>query len=199
MTRIKICGITNVEDALTSVHFGADALGFIFADSPRRITPEEAKRIISKIPPFVTTVGVFVDEQVERVEEMVRLCRLDALQFHGCESPEYCGMFDRTIIKGFRVKDRSIVEDVARYDVDGYLLDSGEGGGVGRTFDWNLIRGIQNPIILAGGLTPDNVGRAIEQAHPYAVDVSSGVESRPGKKDHRKIEEFIRNVRNSVR
>jgi phosphoribosylanthranilate isomerase len=195
MTRIKICGITNVDDALAAVRNGADALGFVFAESPRKVAPEEAKKIISEIPPFVTTVGVFVDEPAGRVWEIALMCRLDAFQFHGDESPEYCRGFDRSVIKGFRVKDQSIVEEVARYDVDGYLLDSSEGGGTGRRFDWNLVKGIQNRIILAGGLTPENVAEAIRRVRPYAVDVSSGVEQYPGKKAHDKIEEFVERVR----
>jgi phosphoribosylanthranilate isomerase len=195
MTRIKICGITNLEDAMAAVQCGADALGFVFAESPRRIEPKKAKEIISRVPPFINTVGVFVDEPADRVWEIALTCRLDALQFHGHESPEYCRGFDKRVIKAFRVKDRTIVEAIVRYDVDAVLLDSSGGGGTGRSFDWDLVRGIEGHIILAGGLTPDNVGEAIEKVRPYAVDVSTGVENHPGKKDRRKIEEFIRNVR----
>jgi len=195
MTRIKICGITNEEDALAAAQCGADALGFVFAESPRRVTPAEASRIISTIPPFVTTVGVFMDEPSEQVRQIALSCRLNALQFHGSESPEYCRGFDRTVIKAIRVKDRSVREEMARFNVDAYLLDSWAGGGTGQTFHWDLARGIQERLILAGGLTPENVAEAIRSVHPYGVDVSTGVESSPGKKDHRRIEDFVRNVR----
>lgn len=195
MTRVKICGITNPEDALVAIQFGAHALGFVFAESPRRITPGEAKAIIAQIPPLVTTVGVFVDEAPEKVWEIALECRLNALQFHGFESPEYCREFDRTVIKAFRVKDRSVEREMARFNVDGYLLDSWQGGGTGRGFDWDVIGVMKARIILAGGLTPENVSEAIQKIHPYAVDVSSGVERSPGKKDHQKMEAFIRHVR----
>ncbi|MFQ6092413.1 MAG: phosphoribosylanthranilate isomerase [bacterium] len=195
MTRVKICGITTVEDASAAVGCGADALGFVFAESPRRIAPEEAREIIERLPPFFTAVGVFVDEPAERVREIARLCRLDALQFHGRESPQYCRGFDRRVIKAFKVRDGSIAAEMAGYDVDAYLLDSWAGGGTGQRFNWNLVRGIKGRIILAGGLTPENVGEAITKLRPYAVDVSTGVERSPGKKDHYKIEEFVRNVR----
>lgn len=195
MTRVKICGITNLKDALAAVQCGVDALGFVFADSPRKIEPADAKKIIFEIPPFVTTVGVFVDAPAEQVWEIALSCRLDALQFHGNESPEYCRGFDKGVIKAFRVKDRSIIDEIARYHVDAYLLDSSSGGGTGKRFNWDLVREIEDRIILAGGLTPENVGEAIRRIRPYAVDISTGVERSPGKKDHHKIEEFIRNVR----
>lgn len=195
MTRVKICGITNVDDALAAVQCGADALGFVFAESPRRIAPGEARKIISEIPPFVAAVGVFVDEPADQVWETALICRLDAFQFHGHESPGYCRSFDRKVIKAFRVKDRSVADEVAHYTVDAYLLDSSSGGGTGRSFKWDLARGIENRVILAGGLTPENVGEAIRAVRPYAVDVSSGVECFSGKKDHHKIKKFIRYVR----
>ena len=195
MTRIKICGITNPEDALAAVQYGADALGFVFVESPRQIEPKDAKDIISKVPPFITAVGVFVDAPAEEVWEIALSCRLDTLQFHGHESPKYCRGFDKSVIKAFRVKDRSVSEEVARYNVDAYLLDSSAGGGTGQKFHWDLVKKIEGRIILAGGLTPKNVEDAIREVRPYAVDVSTGVERFPGKKDHHKIEEFIRNVR----
>lgn len=199
MTRIKICGITNVKDALAAVQCGADALGFVFAESPRKVEPKEAREIISQVPPFVATVGVFVDEPADQVWEVALSCRLDTLQFHGHESPEYCRGFDKGVIKAFRVKDRSIIHEIDRYNVEAYLLDSSAGGGTGVRFDWDLVREIERRIILAGGLTPENVGEAIRKIRPYAVDVSTGVEQSPGKKDHHKIEEFIRNVRHCDR
>jgi phosphoribosylanthranilate isomerase len=199
MTRIKICGITNFEDALAAVRSGADALGFVFAKSPRRLTPEQAREIIAHLPPLVTTVGVFVDEPAENVWKVAQACRLGALQFHGQESPEYCREFDRTVIKAFRVEDSSVAAEMDRYHVDAYLLDSSEGGGTGQRFNWDLIEGVEERIILAGGLNPENVEEAIRKVRPYAVDVSSGVESFPGKKDPWKMEEFIRNVRHCER
>jgi phosphoribosylanthranilate isomerase len=195
MTRIKICGITNLEDAVAAVQCGAHALGFVFAESPRRMTAEAVREILRRLPPFVTTVGVFVDEEAEAVREIARQCRLSALQFHGAESPDYCHQFDRPVIKGFRVRDDAIAGEMARYRVAGYLLDSAKGGGAGQPFSWDLARGLEGPIILAGGLTPDNVEEAVRLVRPYAVDVSSGVESCPGIKDREKMEAFVWHVR----
>jgi phosphoribosylanthranilate isomerase len=195
MTRVKICGITTAADALAAVEYGTNALGFVFAKSPRRITTERARQIVENTPPFVAAVGVFVDEPAERVMEIALLCRLDTLQFHGRESPEYCHGFDRKVIKAFRVQDGSSVAQMADYDVDAYLLDSPAGGGSGKKFEWNLIKGIKGRIILAGGLTPGNVREAIMKVRPYGVDVSTGVERSPGRKDHRRMQEFIKNVR----
>lgn len=195
MTKVKICGITNLEDALAAVQCGTDALGFVFAKSPREIAPENAREIIGRLPPFVIVVGVFVNESAKRVKEISLRCRLDALQFHGFESPEYCRGFKRKVIKAFRVMDGSSAQEAAHYDVDAYLFDSGTGGGTGQRFNWDLVRGVNGRIILAGGLTPENVGEAIMKVRPYAVDVSTGVEMSPGKKDSCRMEEFIRNVR----
>ena len=196
MTRVKFCGITCVDDALAAVGFGADALGFVFAESPRKIDPQRAREIIRRLPPFITTVGVFVDEPAELVQEMALLCRLDALQFHGHEPPEYCRCFDRKIIKAFRMGERTVLQEIARYtDVDAFLLDSSAGGGTGQRFNWDLARGISGRIILAGGLTPENVREAIARIRPYAIDVSTGVEKCPGRKDPRLMREFITSVR----
>jgi phosphoribosylanthranilate isomerase len=195
MTRVKICGITNPEDALMAVRCGADALGFVFAQSSRQITPEAAKGIIELLPPLISTVGVFVDQPARRVAEIAQLCHLDAIQLHGEEPPAYCREFTIKVIKAFRVRDQSIANEVASYDVDAYLLDSPTGGGTGRKFDWDLIPEIDGRIILAGGLSPANVRDVIRKIRPYGVDVSSGVERIPGQKDHRLMEEFVRNVR----
>jgi phosphoribosylanthranilate isomerase len=195
MTKIKICGITSRKDALAAIECGADALGFVFAKSSRQIAPDRARDIIASLPPMIITVGVFVDETHKRVREIAQRCHLDGLQFHGSESPTYCRGFYRKVIKAFQVRDGSIAREVARYDVDAQLLDSSAGGGSGLTFDWNLVREIGGCIILAGGLTPDNVAGAIKKVQPYAVDVSSGVESEPGKKDRHLMEAFIRQVR----
>jgi phosphoribosylanthranilate isomerase len=195
MTLVKVCGITTLADALAAVKSGVHALGFVFAKSPRKISPEKARDIILRLPPFITTVGVFVDEPAEMVQEMALLCRLDALQFHGRESPEYCRCFDRRVIKAFGMRDRSVAQEIAPYVVDAYLLDSSAGGGMGQRFNWDLAIGLKGRIILAGGLTPENVTEAIAKVRPYAVDVSTGVEKSPGRKDHRLMEEFIKNVR----
>jgi len=199
MTRIKICGITTIEDGLAAVRCGADALGFVFAESRRQVTPERVWEIVRRLPPFVATVGVFVDEPAEWVEKIARECRLTALQFHGHESPDYCRGFDRAVIKAFGVKDGSVHEEMARYRVDACLLDSWRGGGTGRSFDWEMIGNAGERIILAGGLTPKNVVEAIRMIRPYAVDVSSGVEASPGVKDHTKMEAFVRHVRHCER
>lgn len=201
MTRIKICGITNLKDALVAVELGADALGFVFAESPRRIGPEVASQIIRSLPPFITVVGLFVDERAEVVREIMKECRLDALQFHGNESPDYCKLFPRKMIKAFRIKDEETLKTISSYKVNAYLLDAyveGMAGGTGETFNWNLAieaKKIGPPIILAGGLGPDNVVEAVRKVRPYGVDVSSQIEKAPGKKDHKKMRAFIEAVR----
>ncbi|MCD5390881.1 phosphoribosylanthranilate isomerase [candidate division NPL-UPA2 bacterium] len=212
MTRIKICGITNLEDALRAVELRADAIGFVFAESPRRIDSQEAARIIRSLPPFVTVVGLFVDEGAEKVREIMEYCRLDALQFHGNESPEYCKQFSRPVrgkslsgfirtIKAFRIKDEETLKSIPAYQVDAYLLDAyveGAAGGTGKSFNWDLAveaKKIGRPIILAGGLGPDNVAEAIRKVRPYGVDVSSQIERTPGKKDHEKMRAFMKAVR----
>jgi phosphoribosylanthranilate isomerase len=201
-TRIKVCGITNQEDARAAVDLGADALGFIFVpDTPRYIEPEAAKRIISDLPPFITTVGVFADVPPEVILQTVRTCGLNAVQLHGSETPEYCNKIsDLKLIKAFRVKDRNSLSSIPDYRVSAYLLDTygkGKKGGTGEIFNWDLAIEAKKygRIIVAGGLTPENVAQAIKHVRPYAVDVGSGVEARPGKKDHSKIKAFIENVR----
>lgn len=201
MTRVKICGITNLEDAIAAVDAGCDAVGFVFAKSPREISADDAKEIIKRLPPFVKTVGIFVNEDPDLVKDVARKCRLDLLQFHGDEDPEYCKRFDLGVIKAFRIKDKEALKDIERYrNIGAYLLDTFSKdayGGTGVRFNWELVKEVRDigPIILAGGLTISNVKEAIREIHPYGVDVSSGVESSPGKKDHRKIREFIRMVR----
>lgn len=201
--KIKICGITNIEDALLAVELGADALGFIFSESKRKITLSEAEKIASCLPPFVTCVGVFVNEFSEKVAEIFLNCKINAFQLHGDETPFYCQNFlNTTVIKGFRMKDEKSLEKIKDYEtVDAILLDAfteGEFGGSGKTFDWNLAvkaKKFQKPIILSGGLTPENVSEAISKVKPYAVDVCSGVELYPGKKDPQKMKLFIREVK----
>jgi phosphoribosylanthranilate isomerase len=200
MVRIKICGITNLIDARLAADLGAHALGFIFyPKSPRSVRPEVAREIIDNVPPLVMTVGVFVDEEAEVVRGIAETTGLDWVQLHGQESPEYCCSLGRRVIKGFRIKDASSLALLPEYQgsVQGFLLDTykaGTAGGTGETFDWGLARQAAElgPIILAGGLTPGNVAQAIHTAKPAAVDVASGVEALPGRKDPVKLREFFR-------
>ncbi len=200
MVKVKICGLMCVEDALAAAQAGADALGFVFAEGRHRVTPEQARAMIAALPPFVSTVGVFANEDATIVRQVADFCRLDLLQFQGDEPPEYCAGFQRRVIKGFKVKDQGTLARLEAYDVAAYLLDSyvaGQSGGTGRTFDWELVRGAKasRPIILAGGLTPANVSRAVAIVQPYAVDVSSGVENASVRKDHEIMIEFVRQAR----
>ena len=200
-TKIKICGITNIEDALFAAEAGADALGFVFYEkSPRYVSSETVKKIVSMLPPFVTTVGLFVNAGGEAIETTVRLSGINVIQLHGDETPEECDFAPHPVIKAVRVKDAGSLAGVERYPVSALLLDAWNDqqyGGTGESFNWQLARNLtgQLPIILAGGLTPDNVAEAIRVVAPYAVDVSSGVEISPGKKDHDKIRKFIQQVR----
>jgi phosphoribosylanthranilate isomerase len=200
MVRVKICGITNAEDALAAAEWGADALGFVFAPSPRQVTPEQVSRIVCQLPPFICKVGVFVDAELGRVRETLADCGLDLAQLHGSESPEYCAALFPQAIKAFRVRDDSVLSLLPQYKVAAYLLDSYDlvlKGGTGKSFDWRIARQAASygPVILSGGLTPENVRQAIALAQPYAVDISSGVESRPGRKDHHKLRAFLRAVK----
>ena len=203
---IKICGITNEEDGLAAARLGADALGFVFAPSPRRISPEKARQIIKALPPLVQTVGVFVDEDLDEVSSVAEMCGLDILQFHGSESADYCDSFDQRVIKAIRLRNRQDLKSLAEYDgvvhallLDTYLPD--KLGGTGMTFNWEwaLEAGKYGRIILAGGLNPGNVAAAISIVKPYGVDASSGLEQRPGVKDHEKMAQFIESVRQSAR
>ena len=197
--KVKICGITNLDDALAAVEAGGDALGFVFYEnSPRHISFEAAQDIIRHLPPFVAKVGVFVDSTEEAVRRGVGECGIDTLQFHGGETPEFCRVFTSLkVYKAFRVQNLESLEALPSYWTDAWLLDGfapDELGGTGATFNWELAREARKlgrPIILAGGLTPENVAQAVRQVQPYGVDVSSGVESAPGKKDPAKVREFI--------
>jgi len=196
VVRVKICGITRLEDALAAVNFGADALGFVFATSPRQVAPEAVQAIVSQLPPFVTTVGVFVNEKVSRIEELRSFCRFDLVQLHGDETEEMAAQLGPRVIKAVRVR-ADAPTDVQPYGKATLLLDAyapGAAGGAGKTFDWGRAVAVakKGPIVLAGGLTPENVAQAIETVRPYGVDVSSGVEIGPGRKDHAKIQQFIR-------
>ena len=204
--RIKICGITNEEDALAAARFGADALGFIFAPSPRRIAPEKARQIIKVLPPLVQTVGVFVDEDLGEVSSVAEMCGLDILQFHGSESADYCDSFDRRVIKAIRLRNPHDIKSLAKYDgvVQALLLDTylpDKAGGTGMTFNWQWAVEARKygRIILAGGLSPENVAAAVSLVKPYGVDASSSLEQSPGIKDHEKIRQFIERVRQTAR
>jgi len=198
MVSIKICGITNVEDARLAVDAGADALGFVFyPPSPRYVTPERAASIIRALPPFVTAVGLFVDEPAEAINAVAESCGLDRIQLHGGEPPDLCTAVRRRVIKAFRIQSAESLVNLPSYRVSAYLLDAYvEGalpGGTGASFAWELAVQAKpyGPVILAGGLTPANVEEAIRQVRPYGVDVSSGVERAPGLKDHHKVRTFI--------
>ena len=200
--KIKICGITNREDALAAVDAGADALGFVYYEaSPRNISREAAARIIRELPPFVAKVGVFVDASEEFVRQTVAECGLDTLQFHGNESPGYCRRFSQKTIKAFRVRDAASLKLLPDYETDAWLLDSFASdklGGTGSAFNWDLAveaKKFGRAIILAGGLNPENVAEAVRRVRPYAVDVSSGVESGPRKKDHVNLRAFVQAAR----
>jgi phosphoribosylanthranilate isomerase len=202
MVRVKICGITNVKDARNAARLGADALGFnFFKGSPRYIRPERAKAIIAALPPLVLTVGVFVDEEPERILEICAQCGLDAAQMHGDEPPRLVhAVTGLRRIKALRIADAQDVTLCRRYRVDAYLLDAkvpGEFGGTGKTFNWELAREAAQfgPIILAGGLTPANVAQAVAIVQPYAVDTASGVEDSPGEKNKELMAQFIRNAK----
>ncbi|MGV8902128.1 MAG: phosphoribosylanthranilate isomerase [Pseudomonas sp.] len=202
--RSKICGITRIEDALAAVDAGADAIGFVFyAKSPRAVSVEQARAIIAALPPFVTTVGLFVNISRCELTEILEIVPLDLLQFHGDETPEDCDGYHRPYIKALRVQaGDDIAASCRTYSrASGILLDTyvaGVPGGTGEAFDWSLIpQTLSKPIILAGGLTPDNVAQAIAQVRPYAVDVSGGVEMSKGIKDHDRIRAFMHAVRGS--
>lgn len=203
-TAVKICGITRTEDGIAAARCGAHAIGLVFhAGSPRNVTPEQARAIVQVLPPFVTPVGLFVDAAMERVRETLARVPLQLLQFHGDESAEYCAAFRLPYVKAVRVDEQvDLVKCAQTYrEAKGLLLDAyvpGVHGGTGTAFDWRLIpANLPLPVILSGGLTPDNVVAAVRAVRPWAVDVSSGVEAGKGVKDHAKIAAFIAGVRNA--
>ncbi|MEO8326775.1 MAG: phosphoribosylanthranilate isomerase [Nitrospirota bacterium] len=203
--KIKICGITNQEDADIAVREGADALGFVFyAQSPRYVQPAIAQHIIANLPPFVVPVGVFVNHDLDMVKRLFDDCGLGLAQLHGDESLGFCESLQRPVIRAIRLRDRSsylaLAEWKGRMGVRGFIVDAFSDtayGGTGHTTDWSLAGEVAKavPMLLAGGLTPENVQDAIRQVQPYGVDVSSGVEQSPGRKDPAKIREFIQSVR----
>lgn len=202
--RVKICGITRIEDALSAVRLGAHAIGFVFwPKSPRYIAPDSVREIVSALPPFVTTVGVYVNPTSAWVEETSEKGRLSLLQFHGDESPEFCEQFCLPYIKAIRVRESlDLIQYASRYhQASGMLLDTYTAempGGTGHVFDWKLTpQNFPLPLILSGGLNPSNISQAIKQTRPWAVDVSSGVEAAKGIKDEQKISAFMQGVRTS--
>lgn len=201
MVKVKICGITSLTDALLALDAGADALGFVFHPaSPRNVSPELAADIIRRLPPFVQTIGLFVNEPLGRVNGTADACGLDVIQLHGDEPPPFCAAVRRRVIKALRVRDESSLTPMASYQVSAFLLDAWSPcahGGTGMTFNWDMAANVaeRERIVLAGGLTVDNVAEAIRRVRPYGVDVSSGVESAPGIKNQDKIREFIRKAK----
>ncbi len=202
MAEVKICGITNLEDALSAVHAGADALGFIFyPPSPRFVKPDRAREIIQGLPGSTCRVGVFVDEDPEEVREIKRFCGLDLIQLHGKESPDYCALFfPSLLIKAVSLGKEEDLAALGDYPVKAILMDAsgpGQAGGTGRTCDWSLAKkaGERHRLILAGGLHPGNILVALETVSPQAVDVGSGVEAWPGKKDQEKVKNLVATVK----
>jgi phosphoribosylanthranilate isomerase len=205
MVKLKFCGITNHQDALLAVELGVDALGFVFAPSPRQVNPETARRIIGSLPPLVRTVGVFVDENPALMRDIVNFCGLDMVQLHGSEPPNVCADLMPRAIKAFCLKDGQDLQSLNAYygKARAFLFDGYAGerkGGTGTTFDWSLAvkaKELGVPVILAGGLNPGNVLNAVRTVRPYAVDVSSGIEESPGKKSPLLMREFIQGIRRS--
>lgn len=200
--RVKICGITRLEDLAAACEAGADALGFVFhAKSPRHLTIDQAAALLGAMPPFVQSVGLFVDAEPAFVEAVLKAAPLDLLQFHGSEPPSYCRSFGRPYLKAVRMREGT---DLVKYcadfdDARALLLDAyvpGVPGGTGERFDWGLIpAGLPKPLVLSGGLNPDNVAQAVQSVRPWAVDVSSGVEAAPGIKDAARVAAFVRRAK----
>lgn len=201
IVKVKICGITNYEDAAAAMNMGADLLGFNFyPKSPRFVPPEKAVEIINRLPAFIDIAGVFVNETIEQIHETTNLCPLDWIQLHGDESPEFCKEFlshNVKVMKAFRVKDQADIERADSYFTDAILLDAFDPekyGGTGLTFDWNIIGHIGKRVFLAGGINPDNAAEAVKLG-VYGIDVCSGIEAEPGKKDHKKMKQLFDNIR----
>ena len=201
---IKICGITDLGDALYAAKLNVWALGFVFADSPRRISMEAAKDIVTQLPPYIARVGVFINENITNIKRIVNFCKLDIAQLHGEEPPKDChviGTFAK-VMKAFRIKDEDSLHRISDYSVDLYLLDTYSNkayGGTGRRFDWDLAakaKECAGKIVLSGGLNPGNIVEAVKKVEPYAVDISSGVEKAPGKKDKSLIEKLVFKIEN---
>ena len=201
IVKVKICGITNFEDAAAAMDMGADLLGFNFyPESPRYVTPTKAANIVSRLPGFIDIAGVFVNASLEQIQETISECQLDWVQLHGDESPQFCRSFltlNVKTMKAIRVKDQSDIQQAENYFTDAILLDAFDPekyGGTGLTFDWNIVGHINKRVFLAGGINPDNAVTAIELG-VYGIDVCSGVEAEPGKKDHKKMKKLFENIR----
>jgi len=215
MTKIKICGITNKKDAIDASELGVDMLGFVFyKKSKRYVEPKIVRDIVNELPPFTSKVGVFANEDKDKVIEIAEECSLDVLQFHADETPDYCAGFSAAniggsayggkdsykVIKAFRIKDRDSLKGINDYGVNFYMLDAyspEDFGGTGKSFDWKMAENFEflKPVILSGGLTPDNVSNAISMLSPYGVDVSSGIEDSPGRKNLDLMKRFVEKVR----
>jgi len=201
IAKVKICGITNYDDAVAAIDMGADLLGFNFyPDSPRYVTPAQATDIINKLPGFIDTAGVFVNASIERIHETNAVCQLDWVQLHGDEDPDFCRSllsYNVKTMKAIRVKDQADIERADSFFTDAVLLDAFDPdkyGGTGLTFDWNVIGHIGKRVFLAGGINPDNAAAAVKLG-VYGIDVCSGIEARPGKKDHVKMKKLFENIR----
>jgi phosphoribosylanthranilate isomerase len=199
MTRVKICGLTNVEDALAAVALGADAIGMVFAKSPRQISPHKAREISQALPPFVTRIGVFVNSDLNTITGVADYCDLDVIQLHGDKCWEVVRFLTYPFLKALAVKDCTVLEEIRIHHLRSFLLDaydSSAAGGTGKMFDWRIAKEASSlgKVILSGGLTPDNIGEALESVQPYAVDVCSGVEKEPGIKDHDRMRRFFDEV-----
>jgi phosphoribosylanthranilate isomerase len=201
IVKVKICGITNYEDAVAALDMGADLLGFNFYQkSPRFLSSEKARHIINKLPAFIDIAGVFVNETIERIHEIKNMCQLDWVQLHGDEDTEFCKQLlyhNVKVMKAIRVKDQNDVQSAEDYFTDAVLLDAFDPkkyGGTGLTFDWNVIGHINKRVFLAGGINPDNAAEAAELG-VYGIDVCSGIEAEPGKKDHKKMKKLFENIR----
>jgi len=205
MLRVKICGITNPRDAVAAAEAGADAIGLVFAESPRRVTVGQARAILAALPPYVTPVALFVDEPAEVVRDTCGQLGIRTVQLHGDEPPDMARALDGLcVVKAFRIRTQADLAPLESYPAAAWLLDSkveGRRGGTGVTFDWNLAAEAakRGRVILAGGLTPDNVAEAVRIAKPYGVDASSGVESEPGRKDKARLEAFVAAARGATR
>jgi len=198
MIRVKICGITNTGDALIAAKYGADAIGLIFAESKRKVSIDTAREIISSIPPFVITVAVLMDNSYNFIQKLLKKVPVDILQFHGEETPELCESFNKRYIKRLKITNETSPDDIKEFakkynSASMILLDPGTGSGI--KFKWEMLKNIEGDYIIAGGLNPENVVELLKIYKPYAVDVSSGVESKPGKKDEKLVKNFIQNVK----
>ncbi|MHC4132150.1 MAG: phosphoribosylanthranilate isomerase [Planctomycetota bacterium] len=200
IVKVKICGITNYKDAKAAMDMGADLLGFNFySKSPRYIEPAKVKKIIKKLPAFIDTVGLFVNSPFNEIHEIINLCQLDWVQLHGDEDPDFCKQFlihHVKMMKAIRVKDQTDIENAEDYFTDAILLDAFDPdkyGGTGVTFDWNVVGHMNKRVFLAGGINPDNAEKAVKLG-VYGIDICSGIESEPGKKDHEKMKKLFENI-----